>query len=274
MAQQINLHSDSIADLCDSNPPLRHITENLAYRQVGIVNVIFYGKPGAADREWVLIDAGTFGTSHLIEEGAISRFGESRPAAIILTHGHFDHVGSLETLAHRWEVPIFAHPSEFPYLDGRASYPPANPSAGGGLMSLLSPLYPRGPINVKDRLQEIPSDGSVPGMQGWQWISTPGHSPGHISLWHEDSKTLIAGDAFITTAQESAYAIIRQAPEIHGPPKYFTPDWVEAGLSVAKLAGLAPDLVVTGHGPALRGARMQQALQSLAEHFEDVAVPF
>ena len=41
-------------------------------------------------------------------------------------------------------------------------------------------------------------------------------------------RTLIAGDAFITTKQESAYAVATQRPELHGPPMYFTPDWRSA----------------------------------------------
>ena len=42
-----------------------------------------------------------------------------------------------------------------------------------------------------------PSDGSIPNMPGWQWIHTPGHSPGHISLFREKDRSLIAGDAFV-----------------------------------------------------------------------------
>jgi hypothetical protein len=46
-----------------------------------------------------------------------------------------------------------------------------------------------------------------------------------VSIWREEDRALIAGDAFITTDQESAYAVLRQEPELHGPPQYFTPDW-------------------------------------------------
>lgn len=84
---------------------------------------------------------------------------------------------------------------------------------------------------------------------------------------------MIAGDAFITTAQESAYAVITQAPELHGPPAYFTPDWDAARASVERLAALAPSLAVTGHGPALSGPALTDGLAALARDFDRVARP-
>ena len=140
-------------------------------------------------------------------------------------------------------------------------------------MSLLSPLFPRGPIDVSAWLHPLPDDGSVPGMPDWRWIATPGHSPGHVSLWRETDRTLIAGDAFITTTQESAYAVATQSAELHGPPMYFTPDWPSARRSVETLAGLEPEIVVTGHGRAMRGDAMRSALHTLAWDFDRIAVP-
>ena len=60
---------------------------------------------------------------------------------------------------------------------------------------------------------------------------------------------------------------------MHGPPKYFTPDWEAARRSVEKLAALEPELVVTGHGRAMRGAEMRAALHELAQGFDRLAVP-
>ena len=140
-------------------------------------------------------------------------------------------------------------------------------------MAWLSPLYPTAPIDLGPRLRPLPEDGSIPGMPGWRWLHTPGHSPGHISLWRETDRMLVAGDAVITTRQESAYAAITQAPEMHGPPMYFTPDWEHARKSVQSLAELAPQAVVTGHGQAMQGPEMRAALNELAKRFDEVAVP-
>lgn len=140
-------------------------------------------------------------------------------------------------------------------------------------MSWIAPAYPRGPVDVSRWLEVLPEDGSIPPLPGWRWLHTPGHTPGHVSLWREGDRTLVAGDAFITTGQESAYAVARQRPELHGPPAYYTQNWEQARQSVARLAALEPELVLTGHGRPMHGAAMRQALHRLADEFDRVAIP-
>ena len=278
MKHQIPMDSAARADHPDEDKA-RHdgtqeVTPDLAYKRLMMVNVAFYGLPNAGDRNWVLIDAALPGTAGAIAEAAAERFGRNaRPAAIILTHGHIDHVGALAHLAEQWDAPIYAHELETPYLNGTAAYPPPDPTVGNDIMPALSVLFPRGPLDVSARLRTLPADGAVPGMPGWVWKHTPGHAPGHVSLWRESDKTLIAGDAFITTNQESAYAIATQKPEMHGPPMCFTPDWQSAKTSVETLAALEPEIAVTGHGRAMRGAEMRAALHTLAQNFDQIAVP-
>jgi glyoxylase-like metal-dependent hydrolase (beta-lactamase superfamily II) len=250
------------------------VTDDLAHLRTAIVNVYLYGRPGAGDREWVLVDTGIPGAADRIRQAAAHRFGRpSRPAAIVLTHGHFDHIGAVRELAAAWNVPVYAHPLELPYLTGRSSYPPPDPAVGGGAMAALSFLYPKAPIDLGPRVRALPADGSVPHMPGWRWVHTPGHTPGHVSLFREEDRLLIAGDAFLTTDQESGLAVLAQREVIQGPPAYFTPDWVAAGESVRRLAALEPRIAATGHGRPLRAPAMLDALHRLARDFERVAVP-
>lgn len=272
MAQQIPVDPSAIVGVEIPDESAIEIGDDLAYKRLAIVNVVLVGRPGAGEGGWVLVDAGIGGTSALIQAAAAQRFGRGKPAAIVLTHGHFDHVGELYTLADWWDVPVFAHTLEHPFLDGSQAYPPPDATVGG-LMARLSPLFPRDPVDVRPWLRALPADGTIPGLPGWRWIHTPGHTPGHISLWREADRALIAGDAFITTAQESAYAALTQAPELHGPPRYFTPDWPAAGASVRHLAALRPEVVITGHGRAMEGPAMRAALDALALNFEAIAVP-
>jgi glyoxylase-like metal-dependent hydrolase (beta-lactamase superfamily II) len=270
MAQQIPVTEEAIAGA--SGDAVKALTPDLAFKRLALVNVVLVGRQGAGDRGWVLVDAGVPGSKGAIRRAAAERFGDgARPAAIVLTHGHFDHVGVLESLAEEWDVPVWAHRLERPYLDGSASYPPPDAGVGGGIMPLLSPLFPTAPVDVSPRLHDLPEDGSVPPLPGWRWIHTPGHSVGHVSFLR--GRDMIVGDAFVTTAQESAYAIAVQEPELHGPPMYFTPDWEAARTSVEKLAGLDPELVITGHGQPMQGAAMREALKRLAATFDTVAVP-
>jgi len=237
----------------------------VGFLRCAMVNVAAIGESS----RWVLLDAGLPGYADTIRRAAEARFGVgARPAAIVLTHGHFDHVGSLQDLLATWDVPVFAHRLELPYLTGRSSYPPPDPLVGRGAMSLFSRLYPRGPIDISGHVEMLPSDGSIPDLSGWRWVHTPGHTAGHVSLFRESDRCLLSGDAVVTTKQESLNAVLTQRRELHGPPAYFTQDWVSARDSVRQLAALAPDVLVAGHGQPMNGDVMRSALYTLAEHFD------
>jgi glyoxylase-like metal-dependent hydrolase (beta-lactamase superfamily II) len=275
---QIELDESARADVPERdarrNDRTHEVIQDVAYQRLGMVNVVYFGEHRAASGQWVLIDAGLPGTARTIQRAVTARFGEkSRPAAILLTHAHADHAGALQTLAEDWQVPVYAHPMEAPYLNGSAAYPPPDPSVGGGAMPALSCLFPRGPFEVGKWLQPLPENHSVPGMPSWKWILTPGHTPGHVSFWREADRTLIVGDAFVTTNQESVYAVALQKPELHGPPMYYTQNWEDAEASVKMLAALNPERVVTGHGRAMQGNQMRAALHVLASGFRNIAMP-
>ncbi len=168
-----------------------HVTTGVYRVRTAIVNAYFVATGGG----WVLIDAGLPGSAPRIRAAARELFGDAHPQAIVLTHGHFDHVGALGTLADEWNVPIYVHPLELPYVTGESPYPPPDPTVGGGAMAWLSPLYPRGPNDFSPRVSVLPENGEISVLPGWQWIHTPGHSPGHVSFFRPSDRLLIAGDA-------------------------------------------------------------------------------
>lgn len=239
-----------------------------------VVNACLVGAPSSRSKEWVLVDTGLENSGDYIIECVKSRFGEgSRPQAIILTHGHFDHVGSAIKLAELWDVPVYAHPLELPYITGQKDYPVADATVGGGLVAQMSPTFPHTRIDLGSRVVALPKDGSVPGMPGWSWIHTPGHCEGHVSLFREKDGTLLAGDAFTTIKQESLWSVITQHEQISGPPAYLTTDWESAEKSVQVLRDLSPHLVVPSHGQPMKGEQLAQHLNYLVHHFDEIAVP-
>ncbi len=247
------------------------ITPEVAGLRILIVNVYFIGQPG---EPWFLVDAGLPFSDEKIREAVAERYGRgARPEAILLTHGHFDHVGALLELAGEWDVPVYAHRLEMPYLTGQSQYPPPDATVGGGLMAFMAPLYPRGPVDAGSRVRTLPDDGSLPGLSGWRWINTPGHTAGHVSFFRDSDRTLIAGDALTTTKQESLSFVILQKPEFHGPPAYYTSDWDAARRSVEKLAELNPQVVACGHGLPVRGDEASGGLWDLARNFDEAARP-
>ena len=236
-----------------------------------VVNACLIGRPGG---KWALVDTGLENSGEYIREAAAKRFGSnSRPQAIILTHGHFDHVGSVIKLAELWDVPVYSHYLELPYITGKKDYPIADASVDEGLVAKLSPTFPHTSIDIGYRAVALPDDRSVPGMPGWKWIHTPGHTDGHVCLFRESDRALIAGDAFSTVKQESLMSVLTQEEQISGPPKYLTVDWAAAEKSVRRLNALEPALAIPSHGQPMKGEELAKHLAALTQNFADLAVP-
>ena len=132
------------------------VLPDLYSHTVQIVNIVLVGHPNS--KEFVLVDAGMPYSAKKIISVIEKRFGvNSRPKAIILTHGHFDHVGAVIDLVKHWEVPVYAHELELPFLTGESSYPDPDSTVEGGLVSKMSPIFPTDPINLGNQVEQLPS---------------------------------------------------------------------------------------------------------------------
>lgn len=236
-----------------------------------VVTACFLGEPNGA--HWVLVDTGLENSADFILEEAEKRYGKSCPDAIILTHGHFDHVGSAIKLSNHWNVPVYIHELELPYITGKKDYPLADSSVDEGMVAKMSPTFPHTSINLGLKAKALPKNGTIPGMKDWKWIHTPGHTVGHVSLYRESDSILIAGDAISTTKQESLLSVILQSEKISGPPKYLTENWKISEITIKHLRDLKPSLLIPSHGKPLGGKELEYHLNMLVDDFNVKVIP-
>jgi glyoxylase-like metal-dependent hydrolase (beta-lactamase superfamily II) len=244
------------------------VRTDIFYYTNQIVNLVFIGKPGIEG--WVLIDTGMPKSTNEIIKVAEDRFGKGvNPSAILLTHGHFDHVSNAGKLAEKWRVPVYVHPLEIPFICGQDRYPESD-NSDERLLSRIASIYPHERIDLGDFVKSLPADGSVPYLKDWKWIHTPGHTAGHVSFFRESDKTLVAGDAFVTVRDDSFQALLNQYPEVCSTPVFHEGDRKIAMESVKKILMLQPSLAITGHGIAMEGEALLNGLK-LLEQSEDLA---
>ena len=243
---------------------LHEIAQGVAYLPVSIANVYFAGAPGGP---WVLIDTSVPGSTDKIRQAADARYGRnSKPEAILLTHGHYDHSGSARDLADLWRVPVYAHALELPYLTGRSPYPDPDRTAPG-FLSFLSRFFPPRTLDLGERVRALEAGREPPGIAGWEWHHTPGHAPGHVVFSRLSDGTLIAGDAVTTVNLDSLIDIVAKKQQLWRPPTPFTCDWRAAHESVKFLAGLRPYTIAAGHGVPMTGSGLASELVDFASHF-------
>lgn len=239
------------------------IAPDVGWLPISFVNVYFIGRAGGP---WVLVDTGLPRRAAQIKEAAEARFGTgARPEAILLTHGHFDHAGSAAELAEMWDVPVYAHRLEVPYLTGCSDYPPQDPTIGGAI-AFLSRFMPHRARDLGPRLRELPP-GEVPGGPGWEWLPTPGHTPGHISLFRASDRVLIAGDAFATMNMDSWIGLTTGTQRLARAGAPFNCDWEATARSVKQLAALRPNVAACGHGIPITDTDLPSRLERFAARF-------
>lgn len=161
------------------------------------------------ENDAVLIDAGFPGQLEQLRE-AIEQAGVplGRLTRLIVTHQDIDHIGGISALlALNDRIEVLAHEQEKPYIAGEKQLIKLGPERMAQFSERLSslPEERRKAVldafaNARARVDRTLTDGErLPYCGGIVAIYTPGHTPGHISLYLEPSKVLVAGDALNTS---------------------------------------------------------------------------
>ncbi len=222
---------------------------------------------------WALVDAGWQQDGPSID-GAVHRLLglDTRPAAILLTHVHPDHAGSARALSEAWGCPIFLHPAEMPIAAGDFATMErcAGPLDRWVILPAMRALgrRRREAVLARRRFAELatrlPADGTIPGLGGWEWVATPGHTPGHVSFVRRADRVVLTGDALVTLLVNSPAGVLVGRNGLSGPPWYTTWDRRAGAASIRDLAALEPTVVGGGHGRPLTGPGATEAVRRFA----------
>lgn len=181
----------------------------------------------------VLVDAGLPSSEDRLLEAVAGR----RVTAHMLTHAHPDHQGASAALCRALEIPLWCGEHDREAAE-RATFATPRHGARRPLFRVAERLG--GPGHPVARTLR---EGDL--VAGFSVIETPGHTPGHISLWRASDGVVILGDV------ASHRNPLSLSPGLREPSRLFTLDPERNRRSIRKIADLQPRLVCFGHGPAL-----------------------
>ena len=164
---------------------------------------------------------------------------------IIITHADGDHVGSLAALQIASGAHTYASALEAQAIAEGKSSRPLNPQgAQKAVFTLLRPLMARMFQTSPSLVDEVVRDGqTLPALGGLRVISTPGHTPDHISLFAPSAGILFVGDSLVV-----------EGDTLRGSRRMNTWDQAKANESIKLQAALGARVVCSGHGPVLMNA--------------------
>jgi glyoxylase-like metal-dependent hydrolase (beta-lactamase superfamily II) len=199
-----------------------------------------------------LVDAGLPDQAETIGAAlADAGMGVGDLGRVIFTHQDLDHTGSGAALVRQSGARVLAHPADAPYIDGSLSLLKPSPEMLERRPQMREVLERLEPVGV-DELLEAGTRLDLAG--GTNVISTPGHTPGHVSLYLERPRVLVAGDALTS---ERGY--------LNGPNPTMTLDMPTAVQSIRKLAALDVDTIVCYHGGVVSEDAVGQLQRVLRE---------
>lgn len=216
------------------------------------------------EQDTILIDCG-YANFEAYLEAAANRVDLTLASLtkIIITHHDIDHMGSLAGLKRMYPgAEIIAHELEKPYIEGTAKSLRLE-QAESGLASMPEDAKPFAEQFISFLLTMEPaavdrtvySGEMLPWCGGIEIVHTPGHMPGHISLYLPSSKTLIAADA----------VVLEQGKLNIANPQY-TLDMEATLSSVRRLLEFDIDRLICYHGGVLEGD-VRDALKKLLEEY-------
>jgi hydroxyacylglutathione hydrolase len=159
-------------------------------------------------------------------------------SAHVLTHAHPDHQGASHAICERLGVPLWCGVGDADAAENPVLIRERQPQKALNRLIWRSWAGPGHP--VARRLREGDE------VAGFTVLDTPGHSAGHVVLWRESDRVLLAGDVL------NGMNLLTSIPGLHEPPAIFTPDPARNRESIRRVAALEPALVCFGHGPPLR----------------------
>jgi glyoxylase-like metal-dependent hydrolase (beta-lactamase superfamily II) len=164
---------------------------------------------------------------------------------IILTHADGDHVGGLAGLQTASGARTYASAVEAKAIAAGIPSRPLKPQGAQGIVfALLQPVMARIMRAAPATADEIVHDGQVlPVLGGLRIVSTPGHTPGHISLYAPSAGILFVGDS-----------LVAEGDGLRASRGMNTWDQAKANDSVTLQAALGARIVCSGHGPVIMDA--------------------